>query len=243
MIDRRNLLAGAAGLAATQALGATSANAARASRGFPYDYLLIEVPQRTGRGAGLEPFLAHLRGVGAAAVKAAGGELFGAFTPLIGWTSEQVAVMIRWPDAAPGRERAVDAIVRHPTVARAERSALAATVRPGSSDRPLTRGIYTHRWFTIHARDLDEFVALSADAWPDFERDFATRVFGLFRAEPSAAEARAGRLRMLLNTQYDSHAVWEASRTPSPKASANFRRRGELTITTRVVSLRFVPIG
>ena len=243
MIDRRDLLAGAAALAAGQALGITAAHAARAGSGFPYDYLLIEVPQRTGRGAGLEPFLAHLKGAGATAVKAAGGELFGAFTPLIGWTSEQVAVMIRWPEAAPDREPAIDTIVRHSTVARVERSALAPTIRPGPTDRPLTRGIYTHRWFTIRARDLTEFVALSAEAWPDFERDFATRVFGLFRAEPTAAERRDGLLRMLLNTQYDSHAVWEASRSPSPKTAANFRRRGELTITTHVASLRFLPIG
>lgn len=243
MIDRRNLLAGAAGLAATQTLGATSANAARASSGHPYDYLLIAVPQGTGRRAGLEPFLAHLKGAGAAAVKAVGGELFGAFTPLIGWTSEQVAVMIRWPELAPDRERAINTIIHHPSVASVERSTLAPTTRPRPTDRPLTRGIYTHRWFTIHARNFDEFVTLSADAWPDFERDFATKVFGLFRAEPTASEQEAGQLRMLLNTQYDSHAVWEASRAPSAKAAGNFRRRADLTITTRVVSLRFVPIG
>lgn len=243
MIDRRDMLAGAAGLAVTPALGATSATAAHAGSDFPYDYLLIEVPQQTGRGAGLEPFLAHLKGAGAAAVKAAGGELLGAFTPLIGWTSEQVAVLVRWPEVTRGRERAVDTITRHPTVARVERSALAPTVRPKPADLPVAQGIYTHRWFTIHARDLDEFVTLSADAWPDFERDFASRVFGLFRAEPTPAEARAGQLRMLLNTQYDSHAVWEASRVPSSKAASNFRRRADLTITTRVVSLRFVPIG
>lgn len=242
MPHRRDILIAGAGLVAAPALGRATGSGEGAYA--IYDYLFVKLRQAAGgRGGQLEPFLAHLRGPGLAAVCAAGGEMLSAFTPMIGWTSEQLAVLLRWPASAPDRERAVAAVGRFPGVATMERSRLAATLRPMVSDRPLTRGIYTHRWFTIRTADLDEFVALSGAAWPDFERDFATRVFGLFRAVPNADERAHGTTRMLLNTQYDSHAVWEASRAPSPVAAASFRRRGEITLTTDVVSCRYVPIG
>lgn len=243
MPNRRDILAGGAGLLAAQAL-AGRATATAAPSGFPYDYLFVEVKQAVGgRGGQVAPFLDHLRGAGLAAVREAGGEVLGAFTPLIGWSSEQLAVMLRWPVDAAARERAVAEIERHPAVARVERSRLAPTLRPSATDRPLTRGIYTHRWFTIAGRNLDEFVALSGAAWPEFERDFASRIYGLFRADPTPEERRQGHIRMLLNTQYDSHAVWEASRAPSPKSAEAFKRRADMTLTTRVVSLKYVPIG
>ena len=239
MPDRRDILIAGAGLLAAPAF-------ARAAAGgdLPYDYLFVELRQGEGsRGGQVEPFLTHLRGAGLAAVRDAGGEMLGTFTPLIGWTSEQLAVTLRWPADAPGRERAVAAVGRFPGVLRVIRTKLAPTLRPGAADRPITRGIYTHRWFTIRSRDLAEFVRLSGDAWPDFERDFASRIFGLFRAAPSADERRLGHIRMLLNTQYDSHAVWEASRAPSPKAADAFRRRADMTITSSVVSCRYVPLS
>ena len=152
-------------------------------------------------------------------------------------------VLVRWPDAAPGRERAVAALTRHPSVRTAERTRLAATLRPGPTDRPRAAGIHTHRWFEVRTGDVDAFVELSGRAWPEFERDFDADIFGLFRAAQDADEARRGVTRMLLNTRYASHAVWEASRTPSPQAADAFRRRRDLTLTTRVASLSFVPIG
>ncbi len=115
------------------------------------------------------------------------------------------------------------------------------TLRPAAHDLPRTGGIYTHRWFEIRETDFPEFVDLSGSAWPEFERDFEAKVFGLFRAQQTPAEARRGVVRMLLNTWYASHAVWDASRSPSSKAAAAFQRRSELTLTTRVVSLHFTP--
>lgn len=241
MPDRRDVLIAGAGLFAAPALALA---APTADGDFLYDYLFVELRQgEGGRGGQVARFLAHLRGAGLTAVRDAGGEMLGAFTPLIGWTSEQLAVTLRWPADAPGRERAVAAVGRFPGVLRVTRTTLAPTLRPGAGDKPIARGIYTHRWFTIRTRDLGEFVRLSGDAWPDFERDFASRIFGLFRAEPNTEERRLGHTRMLLNTQYDSHAVWEASRAPSPKAADAFRRRADMTITSSVVSCRYVPIA
>lgn len=240
MATRREVLGGAAGLAAMG--GAAPAASAGPGADFAYDYLLVEVPRRRGESGGSAPFLAHLREVGLPAVRAVGGEVLGHVTPLIGWSSEQIAVIIRWSGRQRGRERAIAAITRHPSALGVDWSRLAPTLRPAPHDLPRVGGIYTHRWFEIREADFAEFVDLSGAAWPEFERDFEAEVFGLFRAQQSPAEVRRGVVRMLLNTWYASHAVWEASRTPSPRAAAAFRRRSDLTLTTRVVSLRFTPL-
>src|SRR4051812_25395050 len=58
---------------------------------------------------------------------------------------------------------------------------------PATTDHPSNApggsGVFALRWFTCAAADADEFVTLSASAWPEFEAaNPGTRVFGLFRA-------------------------------------------------------------
>src|SRR6185437_5841382 len=106
---------------------------------------------------------------------------------------------------------------------------LAATTRPTAGARPKTDGIHVHRWLTIDGGAVDEFVALSNEAWVGFEGGFDTDVFGLFEAEASAEDLRRGERRMLLMTHYRDFAVWEMSRKPDPKTSRAFARRRELT--------------
>ncbi len=244
MADRRQILIGAAGIAAAAAplsrLAATATNSGGPQpgpKGFICDYLFVELAP-SERSATQKAFVGGLPAV-AAAVRAAGGEAIGYFTPLIGWSSQNIAVLLRWKGDGPGREQAVHALETHPAVGKLERSKLAATTRPAPSDLPLTTGIYTHRWFDVKTADVPEFVDLSNHAWPAFEREFASKVFGLFCADQTPEDQRRGVTRMLLNTQYDSHAVWEASRRPSSEPADLFARRGELTLTTRVASLRF----
>jgi hypothetical protein len=107
MTTRREVLIGAAGLAAAAPL-ATAAQAGSAG-GVGYDYLFVEVPQRSGGAGGPAPFIAHLTAL-LPTIAAAGGEALGWFSPLIGWTSEQLAVTIRWPERAPERERVIAAL-------------------------------------------------------------------------------------------------------------------------------------
>jgi hypothetical protein len=247
LLDRRQILIGSAGLAAAASSSIARADAqphaaSAAAAGDIYDYIFVEV--LPGAGASTQKaFAEHLRGAGAAAVRAAGGDAIGYFTPLIGWSSQNLAVLLRWNGNAAGREQAVQAIRYHPAVARLDRSRLAATVRPAPTDLPKTTGIYTHRWFDVKTTDVPEFVDLSQRAWPSFEREFPAAIYGLFRAEATPDDLRRGVTRMLLNTQYDSHAVWEASRKPSSEPTALFERRGQLTLTTRVASLHFTPLG
>jgi quinol monooxygenase YgiN len=105
--------------------------------------------------------------------------------------------------------------------------ALEATARPRSTTPPGLTGIYALREFLTDARDVDELVALSAEAWPTFEGDNpGVQVLGLFRVvdEPG---------RLLLVTRYPDLAAWEGSRN-----SPEFQRRNALTKASIVRTYR-----
>jgi len=142
------------------------------------------------------------RGDAWAAFHAAGG---------IGWYDDVDVLIER--GAAPGR-------------------AMVATARPASTE-PLQRGgVFALRRFELHRPDdWDEFLNLSVEAWPEFEKTNDARIEGLFRfvgvGDGSGAADEA-----LLVTRYPSLAVWESSRTtinPSTASGRNFLRRRELT--------------
>ena len=240
MIKRREILASTVSVAACVPFAAAAAETS--ARGSPggaaYDYVFVELAP-SERSLSQRSFAMHLRGSGVQAIRAAGGEPIGVFSPLLGWSSQQLAVLVRWHGVTPRRGAAIGALASHPAVVRIDRHRLAATSKPGSTDLPRTTGIYTHRWFEVKDANVAEFVGLSASAWPAFERDFATAVFGLFRAERKVDDRGRSITRLLLNTWYESHAVWEASRRPDPEVAALFERRENLTLATRVASVKF----
>jgi hypothetical protein len=220
-MDRRKVLIRAAGLA----FAAEAARAQPATE-LEFDYLFA----RLKPGAGRPGFLAHLAGAGGTAVRANSGEVIGAFTPQLGWDSNELAVLIRWTKAVDqDRAAAVAAIRAAPQVADLERHTLGSTVRPQAQDQLRPGGIYVHRWFEIKASDRDEFVRLSAEGWVDFEKRFATNIFGLL-VETSP---RSPNLKLLLLTRYADHGVWEASRDPTTEAMKSFQRRAQLTVSSR----------
>ena len=114
------------------------------------------------------------------------------------------------------------------------------TIRPADADRPATGGVYVHRWFAIEAGAETEFVALSSQGWAHFEMLFDAKIFGLFRAEPLAADRAQNVTRLLLITRYGDHGVWEASRDPSTEAMQILMRRQALTRRTWAASTRLV---
>jgi len=244
MVSRRDMLIGAAVAAAVSPAVGRAAETAEAKSdagaGFIYDYLFVEVLPGPG-AASQTAFLAHLADT-APAVRKAGGETIGYFTPQLGWTSQNVAILLRWNGDISGREHAVRTLGSHPIINKVDRSRLAATVRPAPAELPRTTGIYTHRWFEVKTSDVPEFIDLSNHAWPYFEKEFPAAVYGLFRAEASPQDRSPDVTRMLLNTWYESHAVWEASRKPSAEPAAMFARRTQLSLTTRVASLHFTPL-
>jgi hypothetical protein len=168
-----------------------------------------------------------------------GGELVGQFTPQLGWAANEAALLLRAP--GEGLEATTAAAAQALTSATLIRRWLTPTVRPAAPDaRPETGGIYVHRWFVIAAADEAEFVRLSGEAWPAFEGQFDARIFGLFRAAPSQAEAAAGEASLLLITRYGDHGVWEASRDPTTDAMQIFARRQALTRRTQAASTLLV---
>lgn len=186
-----------------------------------YDYLAITL-------AGAGP--AHRRlGDALAAVRPADG-LVAQFSPQLGWAANEGAVLVR--EDAPAA--VFEAVAANATVV--ERHRLTPTARPADGAALRTGGIYVHRWFTVDAADVDEFVRLSAEAWPKFEGQFQTVIFGLFKADRTPADLAADQTRLLLLTWYGDHGVWETSRDPTTESMQIFLRRQALTRHTRACS-------
>jgi hypothetical protein len=185
----------------------------------------LDLPTAPGRSAAralaAQPNLAGLA--------AAGGELLGVFAPQLGWRAGQAAVLLRWRPDAQGRDRTLEALSTRAGATAVLHERLAPTIRPAPTDRPPAGGIYVHRWFTVRSEATEEFLALSAEGWRDFERRFDARIFGLFTAARTAQDTAAGVTRLLLLTRYRDHGVWEVSRDPTTEAMAAFARRRELT--------------
>ena len=197
-----------------------------------YDYLVLTLALAPTP----HPALAQKLAAAAPALQAAGGDLVGQFAPQLGWANDNAAVIVRWRgargDLGPigGADGVTEAVIDH----------LTPTIRPADDHRPADGGIYVHRWFAIEAGAESEFVDLSGRGWEHFERLFDANIFGLFRAEPSAADAAGGVTRLLLVTRYGDHGVWEASRDPSTEAMQIFMRRQQLTRRSWAASTRLI---
>jgi hypothetical protein len=225
-MQRREVIAGVAVAAAT---------GARAQpRGPTFEYLFVQLKPQSPRG----PFLTLVSQTVRPLVTASGGEIVGLFTAQLGWGSNELAVLVRWPDVGAVRDL-TPTLQRAPQVDSVERHSLEATVRPRPEDRLSPGGVYVHRWFSIRPKDREEFVRLSTEGWVDFEKRFDARIFGLM-AETKAR--RDGTQWFLLLTGYGSHAVWEASRDPTTDAMKSFQRRAQLTLSSRGCSTLLTPL-
>lgn len=196
-----------------------------------YDYLFLELNRGPAARADFVRFLA-------AGPPGLGGKPLGLFVPQLGWEAAQAALLI---EREGDGERAAAAIAAAPQVRAREASVLSPTLRPRAGDALAPGGIYVHRWFEVARASLDEFVALSGEAWPDFESRFDARIFGLFEVSSGANAARGADARqLLLITRYASHGVWEESRDPTSAAMQTFARRAQLTRRTRAASTLLV---
>jgi hypothetical protein len=203
-----------------------------------YDYLFLDL------NGGIAGRTAFRRGLGAEP-----SSLWRAppaiFVAQLGWSGAEIAVLLaRGDDDAAARGAALRAAAA-PEVAACAHFVLTPTLRPRTGEALRPGGIYVHRWFDVAAASLGEFIALSGEAWPDFESRFDANIFGLFEAAAAAgaqAEVQSGERRLLLITRYASHGVWEASRDPSTAAMRTFARRAALTRRTRAASALLLPV-
>lgn len=191
-----------------------------------YDYLCFTLER--GRPA-LTAFTAHIRDSAAPAIAAAGGSVLGLFVGQLGFASNEVVLLLRWPTAGRDRLREID---RAPGVFTMHPEILTPTVRPHDEAVLHQGGIYVHRWFSVDADSVNDFIGLSNRAWKNFEGSYETEIFGLFTAERTAQDVREGCGRLLLLTYYASHRVWEDSREQTRDPSGLFVQRHALTRST-----------
>jgi hypothetical protein len=194
-----------------------------------YDYLTLTL--KRGAAARAE----FIKRLGAAGLTD-GGKAVGLFTPQLGWEASQAALLVE----RGGDPAALQALTRAPEVLSCETHELAATIRPAPGAVLKRGGIYVHRWFEVDSSTFDEFIALSAEAWPDFESRFDAQIFGLFELTSPRPGDAPGHRHLLLVTRYASHGVWEDSRDPSTAAMQTFARRALLTLSTRAASTLLV---
>ena len=199
-----------------------------------YDYLTFTLE----RGA-WPKFSSHVRSVAAPAIAQPGGEVLGLFQGQLGFASNEAVVLLRWPSAMGDRLRELDTA---PGVVAMYPQKLTPTVRPADDKRLKRSGIYVHRWFSVDADSVADFVALSNRAWENFEGSYDTEIFGLFTAERTAQDVREGAGRLLLLTYYASHGVWETSRDQTRDPAGLFAKRHELTRSTIGRSALSVPL-
>lgn len=191
-----------------------------------YDYLSFNLER--GRPA-WTAFTDHVRDVVTASIVQAGGEMLGLFQGQLGFSSTEAIVLLRWPTAQRDRLREID---RAPGVVSMHPEMLTPTARPPDNAVPKKGGIYVHRWFTVDADCVADFVSLSNRAWANFEGSYQTEIFGLFTAERTVQDLRDGGGRLLLLTYYASHGVWEESRDQTRDPNGLFVQRHALTRST-----------
>jgi hypothetical protein len=151
------------------------------------------------------------------------------FAPLLGFASNEALALAR---AGAGLE-----------LGAAQADRLAPTLRPAGDVEPAPGGVYVHNWFTIDGGAVEEFVRLSGEAWPDFERRFETKIYGLFLAAESEVDRADGARRLLLMTRYRDLGEWQTSRDPTSDAMAVFLRRRELTRVSLARACVLMPRG
>jgi hypothetical protein len=147
----------------------------------------------------------------------------------LGFASNEAVVLLRSPAPLRDRLRELDAapgvVTMHPEL-------LTPTVRPPDKAVLKQGGIYVHRWFSVDADSVADFISLSNRAWERFEGSYETEIFGLFTAERTMRDVREGTGRLLLLTYYAGHGVWEQSRDQTRDPGGLFAQRHALTRST-----------
>jgi hypothetical protein len=173
---------------------------------------------------------------GRRAIEAAGGSLYGIWRSQIGRPRDELTAITYWSDG--GRAKGgIDAALRGVDAVRAhEMQPMTPTLRPTAPTPPTRQGNFAFRWFETPAQHFDEFLALSARGWPDFESSYDSQVIGLWRILDRAADASI--VKSLLLTRRPDLAMWERSKIPQGEKETamreTFNRRYDLCDSTVV---------
>lgn len=159
--------------------------------------------------------------------------VWGTFFGLFGLASNEL-ILVTTGDVANMDDRlgSIDSVRSSETLY------LEPTVRPDSYEPRTREGLYVFRFFDVRNSDVDQIAQLSKTAWETFETSTE------YQAIPQALFCEQDRSqefgKMLLCTWYDGLNSWQASRTPAPEATANFRARAELTLCAKPYATRLI---
>jgi DNA-binding FadR family transcriptional regulator len=221
---------------------ARAAEDAAPPRAVEYDYLFLRFRDGASHVASFVDYLGsgevdHLRN--------AGGEVLGVFAPKIGWSGNQMAMLIRWSVGGAHRAAALARLQKAPNLVSIERRRLSlAAPLALAADLP-QNGIFGLRWCDVAADAVEGIATLWAAGWPRYEAQFDMRVLGLFRAETAAPDRVQGIAHLLLINWYPNLAALEAV-LDDPLTTSLFTERTErhiLNSTPAVATLVWPRTG
>ena len=165
-----------------------------------------------------------------------GGSVYGIWRSQIGRPRDELTMITFWEDGARATDAVADALRGVASLRGHETRTMTPTLRPTSRAPPTRQGNFAFRWFETPQKHFNEFLALSAKGWPDFESSYDSQVIGLWRmVDPGAA---GGAVTSLLLTRRPDLAMWERSKIPQGEKEIamreTFNRRYDLCDSTVV---------
>ena len=146
--------------------------------------------------------------------------LYGLWRSQIGLPRDTITMISVWPDLETAKEKSNQICIGMEMVSAVETCIMRPTIRPKTNKRPRRQGNYAFRWFDTPSRNLDEFLKLCFEAWPDFESSYDSQIIGLWKIENNDKTVKT-----LLLTRRPNLAMWERSKIPEGPKETSVREK------------------
>ena len=146
--------------------------------------------------------------------------LYGLWRSQIGLPRDTITMISVWPDLETAKEKSNQICIGMEMVSAVETCIMRPTIRPKTNKRPRRQGNYAFRWFDTPLRNLDEFLKLCFEAWPDFESSYDSQIIGLRKIENNDKTVKT-----LLLTRRPNLAMWERSKIPEGPKETSVREK------------------
>tara|TARA_X000001036_G_C20632710_1_gene787816 strand:+ start:561 stop:1151 length:591 start_codon:yes stop_codon:yes gene_type:complete len=146
--------------------------------------------------------------------------LYGLWRSQIGLPRDTITMISVWPDLETAKEKSNQICIGMEMVSAVETCIMRPTIRPKTNKRPRRQGNYAFRWFDTPLRNLDEFLKLCFEAWPDFESSYDSQIIGLWKIENNDKTVKT-----LLLTRRPNLAMWERSKIPEGPKETSVREK------------------
>ena len=146
--------------------------------------------------------------------------LYGLWRSQIGLPRDTITMISVWPDLETAKEKSNQICIGMEMVSAVETCIMRPMIRPKTKKRPRRQGNYAFRWFDTPLRNLDEFLKLCFEAWPDFESSYDSQIIGLWKIENNDKTVKT-----LLLTRRPNLAMWERSKIPEGPKETGVREK------------------